>query len=201
MLEAIGPSVAPAAAARLANAPWYVQRNLLILLRSLHEWPPEFSAVTYVRHPDLRIRREAYKLLLDFPAHRASAIARGLEDASPEIVTLVLRGAIDACPPEALRAIERITGDWRRPAELRALAVRVVARHSGPQSVERLLQLSGVRRKIFGWRLEAKSPVMLAAVSALARYWGAHPQVQGMLAAARDHDDPEIRLAARMRYA
>ena len=42
---------------------------------------------------------------------------------------------------------------------------------------------------------------MLAAVSALARYWGADPQVQRMLAAARDHDDPEIRLAAKMRYA
>jgi len=201
MLESIGPSVAPAAAARLANAPWYVQRNLLILLRSLHQWPPGFSAVTYARHPDLRIRREAYKLLLDFPAHRASAIARGLEDASPEIVTLVLRGAIDGCPPEALRAIERFSEDWRRPAELRALAVRAVARHSGPEALGRLLQLSGTRRKIFGWRLEAKSPVMLAAVSALARYWGAHPQVQSMLAVARDHDDPEIRLAAKLRYA
>jgi hypothetical protein len=77
----------------------------------------------------------------------------------------------------------------------------VVARHSGPHALGRLLQLSGAQRKIFGWRLEAKSPVMLAAVSALARYWGADPQVQRMLAAARDHDDPEIRLAAKMRYA
>jgi hypothetical protein len=201
LLGEIGPSVASAAAARLANAPWYVQRNLLILLRTLREWPPGFSAVTYARHADLRIRREAYKLLLEFPGNRASAIVHGLEDASPEIVTLVLRAAVDACPPDALRAVERFTEDWRRPADLRAIAVRAVARHSGPQALGRLLQLSGARRNIFGWRLEPKSPVMLAAVSALARYWGGHPQVQSMLEVARDHEDPEIRLAAKMRYA
>ena len=61
--------------------------------------------------------------------------------------------------------------------------------------------LDNWRRNFFGWRLEPKSPVMLAAVSALARYWSAHPQVQSMLEVAREHDDPEIRLAAKMRYA
>jgi hypothetical protein len=199
LLEAIGPTVAPAAAARLSNAPWYVQRNLLALLRALRTWPAGFSAVTYARHPEPRLRREAYKLLLEFPPHRTSAIVHGLEDASPEIVTLVLRAAIDSCPPEALRAVERLTEDWRRPGELRALAIRVVARHSGPQALNRLLQLSGARQHLFGWRLESKSPVMLATLAALARYWGAHPQVQSVLAVARSHDDPEIRRAATLR--
>ena len=49
-----------------------------------------------------------------------------------------------------------------------------------------------------GWRLDTRTPVALAAVSALARYFGAHPQVAGLLKAARDHSDPKIRLAARM---
>ena len=44
--SSIGPSVAPAAVARLKDAPWYVQRNVLALLRTLHVWPPDFSAVT-----------------------------------------------------------------------------------------------------------------------------------------------------------
>ena len=43
--------------------------------------------------------------------------------------------------------------------------------------------------------------MVLAAVSELARNWGGHPQVIGLLKEARDHDDPEIRLAARMRFA
>jgi len=200
LLEAIGPTVAPAAAARLSNAPWYVQRNLLALLRALRTWPAGFSAVTYARDPEPRLRREAYKLLLEFPPHRTSAIVHGLEDASPEIVTLVLRAAIDSCPPEALRAVERLTEDWRRPGELRALAIRVVAGHSGPQALNRLLQLSGARKHLFGWRLESKSPVMLATLAALARYWSAHPQVQNVLAVARSHDDPEIRRAATLRF-
>jgi len=89
-----------------------VQRNLLVLLRELGVWPPGFSAVTYARHSELRLRREAYKLLLAFPAHRTSAILHGLDDESPEIVTLVLRAAMGGCPPEAIRAIlTRSAGD------------------------------------------------------------------------------------------
>jgi hypothetical protein len=201
LLAGIGPSVAPVAAARLKNAPWYVQRNLLALLRMLHTWPPDFSAVPFARDPEPRLRREAYRLLLEFPQHRSSAIVHGLEDPSPEIVTLVLRAATEDCPREALRTIERFTDDWRRPGELRALAVRALARGSGPQALGRLVQLSGARHSFLGWRLDASSPVALAAVSALARYFGAHPQVAGLLQAARDHSDPDIRLAAKMRPA
>ena len=167
----------------------------------LRTWPANFSAVTYARHPDLRLRREAYKLLLEFPLHRASAIQHGLADESPEIVTLVLRAAVDGCPPEVLRAIERFTDDWRRPAELRALAVRVLATSDGPQAMARLLHLAGARRGLFGWRLDAGSPVALAAVSALASKWAWHPQVMGLLKSARRHDNPEVRQAARMRFA
>ena len=201
LLVGIGPSVAPAAAARLKDAPWYVQRNLLMLIRMLRTWPSDFSAVTYARHPEPRLRREAYKLLLDFPQLRASAIVHGLEDASGDVVTLVLRAAVEDCPREALRSLERITEDWRRPGEQRALAVRALARGSGPQALGRLVQLSGARRSFLGWTLDARGPVALAAVSALARHFAAHPQVAGLLRAARDHADPEIRLAARLRSA
>ena len=201
LLATIGPPVAPVAAARLKNAPWFVQRNLLALLRMLKVWPAGFSAVTYARHPDLRLRREAYKLLLEFPEHRASAIMHGLGDENAEIVTLVLRAAVDDCPPDALRAVERFMADWRRPAELRAIAVRALGRANGPNALAQLLDLAGTRRHFFGWRIEAKSPVVLAAVSVLARNWGGHPQVVGLLREARDHDDPEIRMAAKVRFA
>jgi hypothetical protein len=201
LLAEIGPSVAPAAAARLKNAPWYVQRNLLVLLRRLRTWPAGFSAVPYARHADARLRREAYRLLLEFPLHRTSAIVHGLDDQSPDIVMLVLRAAADDCPREALRAIERFTEDWRRPAEFRAIAVRALARASGDRALGRLVRLAGARRSFLGWRLDGHSPVALAAVSALARYFAGHPQVAGLLKAAQTHSNPEIRLAARMRSA
>jgi hypothetical protein len=201
LLVGIGPSVAAAAAARLKDAPWYVQRNLLVLIRMLRTWPPDFSAVSYARHADPRLRREAYRLLLEFPQHRTSAILHGLQDASSDVVTLVLRAAVEDCPREVLRGLERITEDWRRPGEQRALAVRALARGSGPQAVGRLVQLTGARRSFLGWTLDARGPVALAAVSALARHFAAHPQVVGLLQAARDHSDPEVRLAARLRPA
>ena len=167
----------------------------------LKVWPPGFSAVAFARHPDLRLRREAYKLLLEFPEHRASAIMHGLGDENPEIVTLVLRAAVDGCPPDALRAVEQL---HRRPAPPGRASGHRGARagtRNGPQAMAQLLQPRGRPPQFFGWRMEAKSPVALAAVSALAQNWAGHPQVIGLLKTARDHDDPEIRLAARMRFA
>jgi len=201
LLSSIGASVAPAAVARLKNAPWYVQRNLLVLLRTLGTWPSDFSATPFARDPEPRVRREAYKLLLAVPQHRSSAILHGLDDSDTEIVTLVLRAAVEDCPREALGTIERFTEDWRRPGEQRALAVRALGRGGGPQALGRLVQLAGARRSFLGWRLDASSPVALAAVSALARHFAAHPQVTGLLEAARAHSNPDVRLAARMRPA
>ena len=105
LLVSLGPTVAPAASARLANAPWYVQRNLLVLLRMLKVWPHGFSAVTYALHPELRLRREAYKLLLEFPA------APRLGDhprprATPTMPSwhLVLRAALEQLPSRGASA-------------------------------------------------------------------------------------------------
>jgi len=96
--------------------------------------------VPYARDPEPRVRREAYKLLLDFPAHRISAITYGLADPDPAIVALVLRAAHESCPREALPAVQRFATDRRQPAELRAIATRVAARPDGgpPQSRMRM---------------------------------------------------------------
>jgi HEAT repeat protein len=201
ILGSIGPQAAGPAAQRLASASWYAQRNMLMLLRRLHTWPPGFSAVPYARHSDPRVRREAYKLLLDFPVHRASATMHGLKDADDGVASLVLRASIDSCPREACRAIERFIADGRRAPELRALAVRVLARHSGPEALPHFLGLAGSRRALRGWRLEPKSPVVLAALAALARYWTWHPHAAALLVQAREHSDLDIRVAARMRHA
>jgi hypothetical protein len=174
---------------------------MLTLLRRLRTWPPGFSAVPYARHSDVRVRREAYKLLLEFPPHRASATVHGLKDTDDGVASLVLRASIESCPGEAHHAIERFIADGRRTAELRALAVRVLARHSGPEALPHFLKLAGTRRALLGWRLEPKSPVVLAALAALARYWTWHPQAAGLLAHAREHADHDIRVAAQMRYA
>ena len=201
VLIAIGPGVLPAAAARFAQAPWYVQRNILVLHRALSAWPAGFSPISCTVHPHPQVRREAYKLLLNFPQHRTSALSHGLRDADDGIVQLVLLAALESCPPEAFKAVERFLGEGHRSAELRGLAVRVVARASGPEALPRLVGLAGERRVFRGWRLAAKSPIVLAALGALAQYWSAHPQAESLLALARNHPDPDVRLAAQARFA
>ena len=102
---------------------------------------------------------------------------------------------------EAVKGVERFLGEGHRSAELRGLAVRVVARASGPEALPRLVGLAGERRVFRGWRLSAKSPIVLAALGALAQYWSAHPQAESLLALARNHPDPDVRLAAQARFA
>ncbi|HEU5040303.1 MAG TPA: hypothetical protein VFT84_05765, partial [Gemmatimonadales bacterium] len=201
LLISMGPVAVVPAAARLPKAPWYVQRNLLTLLRTLKGWPQGFSAVPYALHQDHRVRREAFKLLLEYPLHRTSAITHGLADANDGIVHMILRAALGNCPREAQPALQRFIGNRGRSPELRALAVRVLGETAGPQGIPALLGLAGARRSLLGWRLGDKSPVSLAALNALARYWAWHPQTIGLLALARQHPDPDIRLAARARLA
>ena len=201
LLIGLGPAAVLPAAARLPRSPWYVQRNILVLLRVLKGWPQGFSAVPYALHQDHRVRREAYKLLLQYPLHRASAITHGLLDSDAAIVHMILRSALEACPREAQPVLQRFITDRSRPTELRALAVRVLGGTSGPQGIPYLLDFAGARRSLLGWRLGEKSPVALAALDALARYWAGHPQTAGVLALARRHPDPDIRLAAQARFA
>jgi hypothetical protein len=201
LLIGIGSAAAAPAAARFGRAAWYVQRNILVLLRCLQAWPEGFSPIACTLHPHPRVRREAYKLLLEHPHHRASALSHGLKDADDAIVRLVLLAALESCPGEMVKAVERFLGEGRRPPELRALAVRVLARATGPEVLPQLVGLAGERRILRGWRLAPKSPIVLAALGALAQYWAAHPHAAGLLALAREHPDPDFRLAAQARFA
>jgi hypothetical protein len=201
VLIAIGPGVLPLAAARFAQAPWYVQRNILVLHRALNALPAAFSPISCTVHPHPQVRREAYKLLLNFPQHRTSALSHGLRDADDGIVQMVLLTALESCPREVVKGVERLLGESHRSPELRGLAVRVLARATGPEVLPRLVGLAGERRVFRGWRLSAKSPIVLAAVNALAQYWSAHPEAAGLLALARNHPDPDFRLAAQARFA
>jgi hypothetical protein len=201
VLTAIGPAVLAPAAARFTQAPWYVQRNILVLHRALGAWPTGFSPILCTRNAHPQVRREAYKLLLGFPQHRTTALVHGLNDKDEGIARLVLLAALETCPPEVLQAVETFVDQGHRPPELRGLAVRVLARASSPESLSRLVGLAAERRRFRGWRLAAKSPIVLAALEALAQYWPSDPRAAGLLALARKHPDPDVRLAAQGHFA
>ena len=195
-LQALGPGVGRTAVARLADAPWFLQRNILVLLSKRGSWPADFSPMSYALHADARIRREGIKLLLDSQTHRTEAVMMGLEDADEGIVGLALASALTSCPPEALPAVKLIAVDTKRPSEMRVAAVRILARTRAPDALQLLAGMAVTRRLWFRTRLAPKSPELLATLSALAAHWPKHPLAASVLAQAKDHPDPEIRAAA-----
>jgi hypothetical protein len=195
-LLGLGPDVGRLAVARLTDAPWYVQRNILLLIGRLGSWPEGFSPLSYATHADPRIRREALKLLLESEGHAKEGILLGLRDADDGIATLAATTALESCPVEGLALVSRLAADDRRMPELRALALRILARTRAPEALRLLLGLAVSRRRLFGRRLAPKSPVLLAALAGLASFWHDNPSAMEVLLQALQHSDPEIRAAA-----
>jgi hypothetical protein len=195
-LLALGPRIGEVAVARLSDAPWYLQRNILVLIGRLGSWPEGFSPLSYAVHSDTRIRREGIKLLLESPAHMLEGILLGLRDEDEGIVGVALRAAFESCPPDAIPLLERIGMDPRRSSLIRVPTLRTLARTRTPEALKVLLAQAQHRRRWFGRRLASKSPELLAAIGGLASYWRDHPMATEVLSHARQHSDPEIRAAA-----
>ncbi|HUF28437.1 MAG TPA: hypothetical protein VMM18_15780 [Gemmatimonadaceae bacterium] len=199
LLAGLGPAVGPRAVARLEGAEWYVQRNLLMLLGRLPELPEGFSAALFVGHDDPRVRREALKFQLRSPALRESAIMSALEDADPRVIGLALGAAAEACPLPAAPVLLALVRGRRLDEDMRALALRALARLRLPNVLEVLLHHVEARRSVFGFgsvKLPAKSPIMLAALAGLAANWSSNPRARAILARAAAHADPDVRAAA-----
>lgn len=193
ILAEVGAPVAPAVVARLPDSRWFVQRNLLLLLGKLGPWPEGFSPVPYVSHGEPRVRREAYRLLLDSAGTREAAIVDGLSDTDSGILMMVLGAALPTCPPAAIPLLDLIVRDSSRDPEVRLLAVRALAGCPDPDRVTRLVAAARQRSWWGGHRLAPKSPVLLAILRALADSWGDHPEASSVLAMAAHHRDPEVR--------
>lgn len=197
-LGEMGESLGPLIAKRLPGKPWYVQRNLLLLMGAITSWPPDFSPLPYVRHPDARVRREAYKLLLMRSESRVSAVTTALADADPGIVRLGLTAALEgpvasAFPP----LLVGLNGRYRDP-ELVILAIRVLGLHDLAEARGWLIRNALTKPRWFRRRrLVAKSPVLLAALAALAARWSRDSEVGAVLRIAAAHHDPEVRAAGR----
>jgi len=70
LVTQLGDGIGPTIVTRLGGAPWFIQRNLLILLGNIDVWPDGFSPVSYGSHADARVRREAIRMMLKRPATR-----------------------------------------------------------------------------------------------------------------------------------
>lgn len=200
MLAQLGPKVGEAVVARLPKGPWTLQRNLLLLLGRLGEWPHGFTPAPYAKNPDARVRREAYALLLADPKTCDRAVSDAVADSDERIVRAGLNAALErGCPRDAIPVLTRRLTEHSLDGMIGALAVKVLApvRLTPIQECLIAATLAPKRRFQFRRKLATKSPVVVAALSVLATTWGMEPATQKVLAIAKRSDDPEIQSALR----
>ena len=197
LLVQLGPDIGPAVVERLPEAPWFVQRNLLGLLSRLSEWPEDWSPLPYATHQDVRVRREAVKLLLKMPHARDQAIVDGLQDADESVVRLALASAMDGAPEGSVPLLIKMLHDRQTDSAMRVQAVRVLATVRSTVAMETLVKLSLARRRwlVGRRRLKPKSGELLAALNGL-RSWQSETRAQLVLTLATAHPDAEVRDAA-----
>jgi hypothetical protein len=196
-LSGLGPPASQRAVALLPTAPWYMQRNLLVLLGRIGGWPAELPAAPYMAHADGRVRREAIKLMLETPGRRETGLAAGILDSDPMIRDLALSAALEGCSPKVVPMVRRLLTHPECGPQSRALAIRVLARSGAPDAVETLVNVALAKKfRFLRHRIAAKSPEVLAAVAGLASHWHEDPRAADVLHRARRHRDVEIRAAA-----
>ncbi len=188
----------PVIVTRLAgDLPWYVTRNLLLILDGLPALPAGFSAAAFIAHADSRVRREAVKVSLKVPAERERALLGALRDPDPRTVRLSLTAVLDDCPPSALARVTELAGDGAIPSELRVLAIKVLGRAGNTAALTALLELvDGGTNWLGRPKLATRSLELLAALMALAAGWRNDMRAAGLLALAATSNDPDIRNAA-----
>jgi hypothetical protein len=189
----------PLIVARLGDERWYVQRNLLLLLERVPHLPPGFSAARWTRHADSRVRYQAMAVQLKIKPERESALRAALEDQDERVTRLGLLASQEGFPPALAPLVAQIAANPRIAAEQRLYAVRALAASREPVALDTLLRLVDGGKTLLGrQKLAPQTPIVVAALRALARAWGTNPRAGSVLALARGSSDPELRQAAEV---
>lgn len=196
LLELLGPLVVPPALARLPDAPWFFQRNLLILIDRVGAWPSGVPLAAYAAHADGRVRREAVRILLKQPGRREADVLAALRDPDGDVVRIALGAVLDRCPAAAAPVIARRVGARNLEPDVELLAIRALSSSDTPDALACLLGCATASSGWFGGRrLAHRSPRLLAALTALATRWPDDHRVGVVLARAARHSDVQVRAA------
>ena len=196
LIHPFGEVAAAEAWSRIDRVPWPAQRNLLILLTRLPALPRGFTSRAFVAHADPRVRTEALRILFKSAGTRARAICEALAADDPATVRMAVFASVEDCPPAAAPLLLPLIEQGEVEPVVRASAVAAVASVLQPMVVECLIGLSWVRGSWFRRaRIASPSPVVLAALSGLARYWNHHSPAREVLDLAAVHPDAGIRAA------
>jgi hypothetical protein len=210
-LREFGAGLAPQLLPRLENAPWYVIRNLLALLRdtALADGATvEAASATlfgFLSHAHEQVRVECLRLLAGEATTRDRALRRSLEDQSPRVISVALEllSADDGLSRRAplspdlarrlLKLLETTADEEQQCRIIRALGDAPPAAPVRDQLIELTTRKTLVLRRVV---LADVSAAMLAAVEVLARRYAGDTKAVVILDLAKSHDDTRLREAA-----
>jgi hypothetical protein len=198
LLVLLGADGGEAIAGRLPSASWITQRRLLSILARVPALPEGFVPADYTLHPDGRVRLEALRLMLARDSHRERALRTAISDSDEQLQRAGLTSALDGCPASVVPVILRRLSDRELPSELRVLGIRVLAASKARTAVDYLMDLAVRKRRVWGRRLAAKSPEVLAALAGLSQHWAQDGKVKGVIALAMRSGDPDLRAAVTL---
>ncbi|MDX1567220.1 MAG: hypothetical protein R3223_05420 [Longimicrobiales bacterium] len=182
---------------RLQDSRWYVVRNMLALIQRLDTPPSEVDYGGFLDHPDQRVRREAFPLVLQYPASRTRTLATGLADEDERLNRMALVELRDGTPETLVPTLVNRIIRSDRPEDLRSMAVRALEGTGSGLARTALLELVRAGKTLFRReKLAEPSPTVLAALKVLARDWSDDPEVARVLEAARASGDAEMARAA-----
>jgi hypothetical protein len=154
------------------------------------------GALPYVRDDHPIVRREALLLALSLPAEREQALALGLRDSDSDMVRLAAAAAQEALPVAVVPILAARTGDELLDDAVRVELIELLGRADSPLAAEPLLRLVVRGRTLLRRaRIAAPSPVVIAALHALATLSTPPARVAEVLERARRSRLPEIRSA------
>jgi hypothetical protein len=197
-LVAFGPQIQPMVEGRLRDSRWFVQRNMIALLRAAACRADMSTAGRLLQSGDPRVRREVVLWCLETAETRERAIIEALKDSSADVLRPGLQAARAGLPQAAVPILAKRVLDADFPPGFRVLALSLLGRSGSALALEALLHYSILGKTFMSKpKLAPKSPEMLAAVAALARSWRSDSRVSGLLRQALKSRDPQVVAAAR----
>ena len=180
-LVKLGSAVAPLLIARLGDASWFVQRNVLALLADLPDRPADFDPRPFAEHTDARVRREAVRLMLREAALWERAVHYALADEDPRTQRLGLVAALEGGCPESAVPLAAALAMGSASEEFRVMAIRVLGTAKSPSAADALVSIAlPSRRSLISRMRGSKTPEQRAAVAAL-RQFADNPRVRQIL--------------------
>ena len=153
LLSALGPDVVPEATRWLADANWYVVRNMIALLRTVGDRSSLATMRRLTRHRDLRVRLEALRSLLELdPTSGQRYLVEAIADSDSHAATAAVELAGRQGDPDMVEPLLAVLAPWDlrgRRRSVRLAALQALGRVGRAEALPRLARFFRERWGLF----------------------------------------------------